>query len=153
MFKKIVSVILKIIRWPALYILPIIFAVYILFFLTYSTNDTGYLKETLGKYSVLIVLLALVFAYIEGIISSTFFTDTFLASTGIAAAVYLLISFTLNAENYNSDYVAFDMMKMMAVIALVLFVLLGDLTVLITRKIKARVKRKTASVNSSGAVK
>ena len=133
--KNIVFIILRILRWPAVIVLlPVV--VYLIF--------VGVLKtEQLIYNNAFLIVGAVIFVtYTGSVISSTFFTEYFLVSTGIASGLFLISSLFISNPNWTNESFEFDTMKMTAIAILIFTVLLGDLTVLCVRKIRRRAKIK-----------
>lgn len=134
---KVILFLIKILRWPVVYYGGLIggfFAIAWIF--SVAKGEEVPLYEVVGQHALVISGILVAFMLVVSFLTSTFFTETFLVSTGLATGMYLLGSFFLSApNNWASDYVEFDMMKMVVILILVIAVLLGDIIAFIVRKI------------------
>jgi len=132
--KKIFNIAIKILKWPALYLSVLVIFLY----MVPSIIGSVKYERILSDYIVLAVIIILILTFVEGVVSSLFFTDCFLASTGIAAGIYLITSLFIKNRDVDLSSGDFDAAKMIACFALIFFVFLGDLSVFILRKILNR---------------
>lgn len=134
---KVLAVLVKILRWPAVYYGVLIGGFYgFAWVFNLVQEEPMLLTEVVGKYGVLIGAVLAILMLLVSVLTSTFFTETFLVSTGISAGLYLIGSLFLTApDTWGSDYVEFDVMKMYVFLTLAAAVLIGDIIVLIFRKI------------------
>ena len=137
-FKDIVRWILKALRWPAIYIMPpaiILFIIIPLFTSSDEFRSVSIVATTVLFFTILTL------AFVGGIITSTFFTERFLVSTGIAAGMFALIGLFMPTPSglvESAEWAALPEHRAMIMIVcfvLVFMVFLGDLIVLLARKI------------------
>lgn len=135
--RKILVILVKILRWPVVYYGVLIGGFYgITWLFTLGQDKAMTLTEIVGTYGVLIGAILAIVMLLISVLTSTFFTETFLASTGLACGMYLLASLFITAPyDWGNDYVEFDAMKMYTFLALAAAVLIGDIIVLVFRKV------------------
>lgn len=130
--KKILLILIKILRWPAMYYGALLVGWYGYFGIIGGIQGGGSIVN-LNIWLLAGILILLVLA--AGIITSALFTETFLASTGLAAGMYLVASLFFSSNlNYQNDDIEYDVMKMLVILVLVGTVLLGDIIVFVFRK-------------------
>lgn len=140
-FKKIMLFILRVLKWPFIYILTPILISLVVHIVT--GGDT--LLKTFQQHALLLAGLIIVFAVMESVVTSAFFTEYFLVSTGIAAGIFLLTTLFISAPEAWTEAYSFDTMKMAAFLIMTGAVLVGDLAVLCLRKIRRNIRNKTRS--------
>ncbi len=138
--KKALVILLKVIRWPLTYLLPPV--IISLLFHAFTGNEN--IENTMGEYGIQIAVIIVLFAFLEGIFTSSVFTDSFLASTGLAAGIFLVASLFFSVDDFDSP-IEYDTMKMMAVFILIGAVLLGDISVMLVKKIGRYFRNKKIS--------
>ncbi len=134
---KVLVVLVKILRWPAVYYGVLVGGFYgFAWLFNLAQEEPMTITQVVGAYGLLIGAILAIVMLLVSILTSTFFTDTFLASTGLAAGMYLMGSLFITAPyDWGTDYVEFDVMKMYVFLVLTAAVLIGDVIVLIFRKI------------------
>ncbi len=134
---KVLVVLVKILRWPAVYYGVLIGGFYgFAWIFNLVQKEPMSITNVVGVYGLLIGAILALVMLLASVLTSTFFTETFLVSTGLAAGMYLLGSLFITAPyDWGTDYVEFDVMKMYVFLVLTAAVLIGDIIVLIFRKI------------------
>lgn len=134
---KVLKIIIKILRWPVVYYGALVGGFYGITSLIFAMqNEPTTLVNVVGEYGIVIGVALAVVMLITSILTSAFFTETFLVSTGLACGMYLIASLFITAPyTWGNDYVEFDAMKMYVFLALALVVLIGDIIAFVFRKI------------------
>ena len=143
--KKIALFLLKILKWPAIYLsVPVVVSIGFHFIMK-LVGSSNTISDTFGNYALVLAGLIILFVIVASVVTSTFFTEYFLASTGIAALVYLLTSLFIKAQWSFESLYEFDTIKMYVFALLVVAVLIGDIIVLIARRIGRNIRNKKLS--------
>lgn len=134
--RKVLTVLVKILRWPVVYYGILFGGLYGFYWIFTMLQGDQPIYEVVGKYGTLLGAVLAILTLLASFLTSSLFTETFLASTGLAAGMYLFASLFIKApSSWGTDYVDFDTMKMFVFLTLVAAVLIGDIIVLVFRKI------------------
>lgn len=134
--RKVLAILVKILRWPAVYYGILFGGLYAFYWILILLQGNQPIYEVVGKYGTLLGGVLAILTLLASILTSGLFTETFLASTGLAAGMYLFASLFITApSSWGTDYVDFDTMKMLVFLTLVASVLIGDIIVLVFRKV------------------
>lgn len=133
---KVLTVLVKILRWPVVYYGILFGGLYGFYWVFTMIQGNQPIYEVVGQYGTLLGGVLAILTLLVSLLTSSLFTETFLASTGLAAGMYLLASLFITApSSWGTDYVDFDTMKMFVFLVLVASVLIGDIIVLVFRKV------------------
>lgn len=143
--RKLVRIILKILRWPVMLIgIPALS-----FFLPYLlSGEENLLAATANDTVFLIMVIGLLVGTIASGIIGALIKKSFLATTGIAALVYIVASFFIKKSSFTEGFnpyestVSFENTKLIFVVLLIVLIFIGDLIVLTGRLIKDRMESK-----------
>jgi hypothetical protein len=140
--KKILSIFLKVIRWPILLLgIP-----FLSFYLPYVlSGEENFLKATTNDTVFFTMVGGFIFGTVFSGIIGALITKSFISTTGIAALIYIVTSFFIKNSSMGMDTnpyennISFENTKLLMIALMIALIFIGDLIALVGRLIRNRI--------------